>query len=440
MMNPKVHHSPYSNINVVIFANRGSMVREVFGGKIETGLLNIANKPILAHVLERLNGLGFDNITIVCLNSEQEKYQSFVASLNNPIANLVKFVAVDGEKTTGDIIRMLPRNTHMLIYPIDLITTVDLTSFVDFHIEQQSALTIFATKYKLNEKLVNGSPGLVQSFQPLGKEFFVYDEANPTKLITILSDDISIKNDIDLNLERAKSEESGNDDFDDDDDDDFKMEISAESLQSTHSMIIDSELKLTNAYLLSPAGINFLKENIDIHSLERQFIPRLCSSQLKASIFTDAADDFTHRIIHYIVLYNINMLCADCKLGQFLPEGEKVEIPGTTQHYYRKGEQKLPEGFRITSGSLYGNNLEVGENTRIGRTVIGDNCVIGENVQMQNCVIGDNVKIGSGSQLRNCMICSDSVIPPKSKITQCFAVPNYVAEQAIQNQEAILKP
>ena len=165
---------------------------------------------------------------------------------------------------------MLPRNTHMLIYPIDLITTVDLTSFVDFHIEQQSALTIFATKYKLDDKQINGSPGLVQSFQPLGKEFFVYDEANPTRLITILSDHISIQNDIDLNLERAKSEESGSTDaFDDDDEDDYKMEISAESLQSTHSMIIDSELKLTNAYLLSPAGINFLKENIDITSNNR---------------------------------------------------------------------------------------------------------------------------------------------------------------------------
>ena len=432
-MNPKTHRTPYSNIHIVILAHRGSMVREVFGGKIETGLLNIANKPLLTHVLERLGNLGFDNITLVCVESEQEKYKEFMSKLELPIGRFVNIFPVNGEKTTGEIIRMLPRNTHMLLYPIDLITTVDLTSFVDFHIQQKSPLTVFATKYSLSEKLLKSSPGLVQSFQSYGKQYFVYDEADPTKLITLLSDEMSIQNDIDLNLKRNQALTG------EDEDETHTIEITPENLMACHSMIIDNELKLTNAYLISPESLEFLKSNPTIHSIENEFLPKICT-QFTARIFTDSPTDFTMRIHHYIVLYNINILCANSQLGEFLPEGVKTLIEGTQQHYYKKGEQKLPESLKMTAGSLYGENVEVDVDSKVVRSVLGKNSHIGKNVKLMNAVIGDNVKIGDNSVIMNSMICYDSVIPAGSELTQCFVVPNYVATEPVVEKESILKP
>jgi NDP-sugar pyrophosphorylase family protein len=411
------------------------MVREVFGGQVQTGLLQVGNKPLLKHIIDRLTGLGFGNMTLVCLKDEEQAYNDF----SNKNGKKFSVFSVDGEKTTCDILRMIARQNpasqnHMLIYPIDLITSVNLTSFVDFHIQEKSVTTVFATECELAEKDVKASPGIKASFQSLGKNYFVYDETNPTKMITLLADESALKNDIDLNLKRLRR----NDEYEDEDYT-HGMDIAPECLQAARSMIVDSSLKSTSSYILAPAAIKFLTENDDIVSLENEFLPRMCAARLKAAIFKDSPKDFTIRVSHYIVLYNVNILCAEGKHSMLVPDGEKEAINDTATFYYKKGKQVFPEGFRHHAQCLYGDNLVVGEKTNIGRTVIGNNCKIGKNVQLQNCVIGDNVTIGDNSQLRNSMVCSESTIPAESVLRQCFAVPNFSSAEPVKEQDIILK-
>jgi NDP-sugar pyrophosphorylase family protein len=411
------------------------MAREVFGGQVQTGLLQVGNKPILKHIIDRLSGLGFCNMTLVCLKDDEQAYNEF----SNKNGKKFSVFSVDGDKTTCDILRMIARQNsasqnHMLVYPIDLITSVNLTSFVDFHIQEKSVTTVFATECQLAEKDLKGSPGIRASFQSLGKNYFVYDEVNPTKMITLLADESALKNDIDLNLKRLKR----NDEYEDEDYT-HGMDISPECLQQARSMIVDNTLKPTCSYILSPQAITFLNENDDIMAFENECLPRMCAAKLKTSIFRDTPKDFTIRVSHYIVLYNVNLLCAEGKHTMLIPEGEKELIQDTPTFYFKKGEQVFPEGFRYHAQCLYGDKLVVGEKTNIGRTVIGNNCKIGKNVQLQNCVIGDNVTIGDNSQIRNSMVCSDSTIPADSVLRQCFAVPNFTSTEPVKEQEVILK-
>ena len=74
MSEKKSQRTPYSNVQIVIMANRPAFTRESLGDSGLFGSIPIANKPILAHLLEQFEKNNFTNISLVCLCMDAQGY------------------------------------------------------------------------------------------------------------------------------------------------------------------------------------------------------------------------------------------------------------------------------------------------------------------------------------------------------------------------------
>jgi len=66
--------------------------------------------------------------------------------------------------------------------------------------------------------------------------------------------------------------------------------------------------------------------------------------------------------------------------------------------------------------SCIGNNVYIGNNSRLESTIVYDNARIENNVVLRDCVIGENCKIGSFSNMKNSVIGDNEKIAEKSSI------------------------
>ena len=451
------HHSVYSNIQIVIMANRPAFTRETFGDSTLFGLIQIANKPILGHLLEQFDRLGLTNISVVCLMKDENAYAEFILQYTS---HPVRLIPVEGVLTTCDIIRnkiitkdqlMKGSFDHIFLFPIDLLTSTDLTSIVDFHISMNALVTIVASRQSIDEKEKSNAPG----FQPAsmtescGRRLFVYDELDKSKLILLLNDDDALNEDLDLSLKQVSmnndNEISHDASFDSlsgsMNEENSGLSIPPEFLEGFHSLVVDSSMHITNAYILSPECIRKLLEETTIHSIESELIPILCrekversrlvnegdsqySTAVPASIYCVKDKDFAFRVTDYATLYVANMKCSGSKLCGFSPSAEYTQIQGQNHGYFSEGKHQVHSSFKYSPFSVYGDNFNAtAEDIKIIRSVIGRHCKIGKGASLFNTVLFDHVTIEEGVVLKECLVGSDTVIKAGSKLTKCIVVP-----------------
>ncbi|OHT05222.1 hypothetical protein TRFO_27169 [Tritrichomonas foetus] len=443
MDNTREHQSPFSNVDVVILANRS---REAFSDSQLFGLLTIANKPILAHVLDQFERFNFGKIKLVCLSKDQSAYADFLFSNSS---RSVQLIPVDGAQTTCDIIRKIASQmNHVFIFPIDLFISVNLTEIVDYHISSHTQITVISTRQGLDEKDLKAAPGIqvANLNQNAGKRFFVYDEAKPNVLVTLLSDITSLNEDIDLSLKRIDSC-SAEEDYSQDDYFDYSqdaMSVHPSHLKGVHSLIVDSSMMLTNAFLLSPECVTFLREN-NIHSIESELIPQICTEpkqpkKINASLYCAKPTEFAFRVTDYASLFVANMKCASTKLLGYSPAADFTLFDGQNNGYFKEDPHKVPETFKYTPFSVYGAYLTVlSDDVQIQRSVIGKHCKIGKGVKIFSSILFDHVTIDDGVVLRDCMIGSDSVIKSNSRLTLCIVSPRYTSEKGMMKERCIVQ-
>ena len=73
-----------------------------------------------------------------------------------------------------------------------------------------------------------------------------------------------------------------------------------------------------------------------------------------------------------------------------------------------KNVQNVEGNNCVVDGEMYssciGNNVEIGEQTRLDSVIVFDDANIGKNVILEKCVIGENCKIGDHSKLTNTVV------------------------------------
>lgn len=430
----KRFRGPYSNINVVVLANRDSNIRNVFGPSQQVGFLKIGNKNLIDHVLLRIHSFGFDQITLVVNKNDKEIYSDYcMTNFNFDVGVL----SADSGKSTCQILRDFPREekSHILVYPIDLITTFNLTKLVDDHIKSKACATIFATSYQVSPNQLENAPGTGVAISNTGKHFFVLDESDKSKLITLLGDPDALRFDIDLSLKRLDKEDSVAS-FPDDTD---GMEISDQNLEAAKAMIIDASMKLTNAYLISPAGMKFMNDNTDISSIENEFIQRLCSQ--RAKVININTDEFTLQVQDFVSLYLINQECAKGDVECLIPNAEKI-IPQEAkpkEFYFKNGDVTASDKFKYNWFCIFGNGITIGDNTMIVRTCLDDRITIGKSCQIKYSVIYEHAFIGDNVKLDNCIVCQHARVPSGSVIKNCFIAPQFTSSEAVKGEKSILR-
>ena len=444
------HKSFYSNIDVIIMANRPLFNRNSgFGDGALFGELPIANRPILGHLLAQFKQLDFPNVLLVCEAKDQGAYVDWLAQFTDPVT----VFGIDGSVTTADVLRKrATEGHHVLLCPIDLLTSVDLTTIVDFHIASQARLTAVVTDAPPDPKTFQYSP--VCQSPECGKRYLVYDERDRTKLVTLLSDLDAVT----LDADKWASDE------DDDDhdglahtyDNEDEMSINPKYLTEFRTLVVDNTAQLTGMFLISPRVVEMLKKtkHQDVHSIESDLIPMLCLKEVErkkapaqycddtgadedeeppkkadvkkfancrgVSLYRIGGRDFAFRVADYATVHVVNMRCARRDLGPFLPGGQFVATKGDLG-YFIEGQTNAE--FEYTPNSVYGGGLMVGKNVKISRSVIGRHCKIGDNVKLENTVLFDHVQIEEGCVLKNCVVGSDARIQPNCQLIQSFVVP-----------------
>lgn len=97
---------------------------------------------------------------------------------------------------------------------------------------------------------------------------------------------------------------------------------------------------------------------------------------------------------------------------------------------YRGENVKSAPNVIVDRRSIIGHNVEIGSGSQITNSCIGDNCCIGENVIIKDSTISDNSRIANNSKITrsiigpSVVIMANSVVPPLSVIgeTSCLAV------------------
>lgn len=520
-----IYQSPFSNFEIIILANNPKF-NEDFTNDQLFGLLPIANKPILQQILEQFFRLHFTKIILVCLDKDESLYADFLFSyfkMDDP-STKVKLFSVDETQTTCEIIRKVTAsnlshqfeetssnpNNHIIVYPINLIMSIILTAAVDFHIENSSMITIIASREEqgISDKEYKTAPSHLfrntKTPQISGKRLLVYNETNPKQLVELLSDSQSIKNDIDLQLKsghlsetafqtnassvQQNSEKDGflknyNDDDDNLDKSSSKfeeeiefsinasMKVSSFNLKRYRSLVVDPSISLTNAYLLSPECIQFLFDQKNIHSIESELIPIICSQKvekktLRASIFLTNEKVFAFKVTDFASLYVANMRCAASNLVGFSPNADLIHIDTTKQDddepndidenedinkdienfnntlkaYYKEDPLTLPEKFKYFSGNVYGAYLIVQSNTSIiKKSVIGRHCKIGKRVKIINSILFDHVTVDDGAKLMNCIVGPNSVVKKNSNLKQRIIMTGSGSSQNLESDKLLVQ-
>jgi NDP-sugar pyrophosphorylase family protein len=338
----------------------------------------------------------------------------------------VTILQTDPTQTTIDLIRKIGSSgKHLLLLPIDLVTNLNLSVIVDFHLRHKSGVTVVATDFSIEPRVMQNAPGYRQPVrgaqQP--RRFLVYDESNPTKLVALLSDRLAFREDMD----RRASDVS----------EDRCMSIPGECLAGFRSLVIDHTKVLSGIYVLSPQAVAELNVNQAISSLETEFIPELCLSWAKPpppgyktgqpSLFIVPSDVVVFHIVDYATLYVANQRCSFGKLEGFVPAAEFVK--SGQNGWFIEGHLRVPERFVYQPFCVYGDNLTVADDVVIERTVIGRHCRIGKGARIKNSIILDHVTIEDAANLQNCLICANGLIKATARLKQCLVAPGAACER-----------
>jgi len=148
------------------------------------------------------------------------------------------------------------------------------------------------------------------------------------------------------------------------------------------------------AYLLEPEILDYI-ETSRLVSMEKEIFPQLIrdTGRFFGYKFQGYWMDIG-RIGSYIKIHDFFMKKNKMKNCQ----GKSCEIHGTLKE------------------SCIGNNVYIGNNSKLKSTIVYDNARIGDDVVLRDCVIGENCKIGSYSNLKNSVVGDNEKISEKSII------------------------
>jgi len=159
-----------------------------------------------------------------------------------------------------------------------------------------------------------------------------------------------------------------------------------------------SNLINAGAYILEPDVLDYI-ETGQLVSMEKEIFPQ---------IIRDTGRFFGFKFKGYWM--DIGRISSYIEVHKFLMKKKKMK-----NHY---GESCDIHG--VLKDSCLGNNVYVGDNTRLESAIVYDNAHIGKNVSLENCVIGENSVVGDFSSLKNSVVGDEEEIKEKSNINDLF--------------------
>jgi mannose-1-phosphate guanylyltransferase len=148
------------------------------------------------------------------------------------------------------------------------------------------------------------------------------------------------------------------------------------------------------AYLLEQEVLDYIKTD-RLVSMEKEIFPQ---------IIEDTRRFFGFKFQGYWM--DIGRISSYMDVHKFLMRKNKIKN-------YKGADCKINGTLK---DSCIGNNVYIGNNSRLESTIVYDNAKIENNVVLRGCVIGENCEIGNFSNLKNSVIGDNEKIAEKSSI------------------------
>lgn len=140
---------------MILAAGLGTRLKELTQEKPKA-LVEVAGKPLLAHVLNKLIASGFDEIVINVHHFAQQvidylknNYSSFTIHISDESNQLLD--------TGGGILKAKPflaGNEPFLVHNVDIISDIDLQQLMKFHLERECLATLAVSNRDSSRKLL----------------------------------------------------------------------------------------------------------------------------------------------------------------------------------------------------------------------------------------------------------------------------------------------
>jgi len=150
------------------------------------------------------------------------------------------------------------------------------------------------------------------------------------------------------------------------------------------------------AYLLEPDILEYI-ETGHLISMEKEIFPQ---------IIRDTGRFFGFKFKGYWM--DIGRIGSYIDVHKFLMKKSKIKN-------YKGADCEIDGTLK---DSCIGNNVYIGNNSKLESTIVYDNTKIENNVVLHGCVIGENCRIGSFSNLKNSVVGDNEKIPEKSSIDE----------------------
>jgi NDP-sugar pyrophosphorylase family protein len=300
-------------------------------------LIPLVNKPILDHILTRLDDLKFDDI-ILTLNYMSEKIKNHFKKSEFTNQNINYSVEKTPLGTAGSVKNVEKYlNDTFLVLSGDVISNIDFRNVLRFHKNKGALATVVLTKVEDPDH---------------------YGIAN-----------LNSEDEITNYLEKPSKED------------------------------IFSNLANTGTYILEPELFEYFKDFKDEIDFSNDVFPKLIEENLgiygyvfdgywndvgRPENYLKATKDYLNqKIIFNHKLNKLNKLCA----GENVKIAKNVKILGPV---FIGSNSTIDEGCKLTNGTVIGENVNIEKNCRIQNSVVMRYCHIKENSNLNGAIIDTN--------------------------------------------------
>lgn len=415
---------------IVLAGGKGNRMNDMTS-KQPKCLLPIGNKPMIYYPVKMLEKAGFNEISIITLDSIKTKVEQEL-KFNCGIKATLNIVGLDDSNEdeendfgTANSLYLLKEKIvkDCMIVSCDLISNVNIQQMASFYrnnsasflmllsnnVEQYTELPATGTKgkYKLERDLV----GLDTSSNRL---LFFGAEAE---------------------IEEVK--------------------IKSSLIQKYPKITWTTNLQDAHLYIMKKCLVDYVIDNNKIFSLKSEFLPYIIKKQFSSFRnhsskkemnekenkkfrprlvdYISKTDDFTQLIkkssinkvdsdlINCFAFVQADGFCFRANNPTIFAEVNRQITGKIMPHYQRERTVSLTgKSNQVSSDSLIGEGTQIGEKTLVKRSILGKNCTIGEKSKITSSILMDNVKIGDGVIIHGSIVCSNSNLYSKSEFKDCL--------------------
>ncbi len=350
-------------------------------------MLPIANRPMAEHIINLLKKHGFSEIiiTVAFMAESIRRYFGDGKEFGVDIIYATEEIPLGTAGSVGNIRNLL--NERFLVISGDVLTDIDLSALLDYHLATQSICTL----------------ALKQMENPLEFGIVITDPSG--------------------RIERFLEKPSWGQVF--------------------------SDTVNTGIYVLEPEVFNWIETDKAVDFSSDVFPKMLEAGSAMYGYVAEGYWEDVGTLDSYLIAHRHVMdKLVDVDIEGFVLEegisiGEGAEIDPTATLVgpaYIGSNCKVGSGVTLGPYTVLGANVRIGAGSDIERTIVHDNCYVGDSVTAKSCVVGRSCEIRSGSHLGDgvtlgdfCQIGEHSIIGPGVKI-----YPNKMVENGASVNSSIV--